>query len=107
MKILLDECIPAKLRTHLRIHEVITATWRGWAGIKNGKLLALAATEFDVFVTVDKNLSFQQNIEMLPIPVIVLHAHSNELKFLLPLMPQLQRLVETNLEKKLFHIRPA
>ena len=51
----------------------------GWAGIKNGKLLALAEQEFDVFITVDRNLSFQQNLPKFNIAVIVLHAKSNKL----------------------------
>lgn len=49
----------------------------GWNTIKNGELLALAAKEFDVFVTVDRNLSFQQNVSALLIAVIVLRARSN------------------------------
>jgi hypothetical protein len=63
----------------------------GWSGIKNGKLLALAATEFDAFITVDKNLQFQQNMGKLPIAVVVIDAVSNELPVLLPLVPALLR----------------
>jgi len=63
----------------------------GWSGIKNGKLLILAAAEFDAFITVDKNLSFQQNLEKLPIAVVVLDAVSNELSVLAPLVPALLR----------------
>ena len=62
----------------------------GWSGVKNGKLLALAAVEFDVFVTVDKNLPYQQNLATLPIAVVVLDARSIELPALLPLMPALE-----------------
>ncbi len=61
----------------------------GWATIKNGELLTLAAQQFDVFVTVDRNLSFQQNLGVLPIAVIVLRAHSNRLADLRPLIPAL------------------
>ena len=63
----------------------------GWGGIKNGKLLALAANEFDAFLTVDKNLSYQQNLSALPVAVIVLDSLSNELSALLPLVPALER----------------
>jgi hypothetical protein len=59
--------------------------------VKNGKLLALAATEFDAFITVDKNLPFQQNLAALPIALIVLDSLSNELSALLPLVPALLR----------------
>jgi hypothetical protein len=55
-----------------------------WGGVKNGALLALAAKEFDAFLTVDKNLPYQQNLGNLPVAVIILEAYSNELAALLP-----------------------
>lgn len=61
----------------------------GWTAIKNGELLALAADHFEIFVTVDRNLSFQQNIGGLRIAVVVLHARTNRLADLLPLVPNL------------------
>lgn len=60
----------------------------GWSTIKNGELLALAAKEFDVFVTVDRNLSFQQNLPAFAIAVIVLRVRSNRLADLQSLVPQ-------------------
>jgi hypothetical protein len=65
----------------------------GWKAVKNGELLALASAQFDVFVTVDRNLSFQQNMRQLPIAVIVLQARTNRLADLLPLMPELMTAV--------------
>lgn len=62
MKILLDECIDRKLARELVDYEIKTVPQMGWAGIKNGQLLALAEAEFDIFITVDRNLSFQQNL---------------------------------------------
>ena len=62
----------------------------GWSGLKNGKLLALAAADFEAFITVDKNLPYQQNLANLPISVIVLDAMSIELPALLPLLPALE-----------------
>ena len=61
----------------------------GWAGVKNGRLLALAAEQFDVFVTGDRNVSFQQDIPQFGIAVVVLTAASTQLKDTMPLMPQL------------------
>ena len=61
----------------------------GWAGIKNGELLALAVEEFDVFITVDRNLSFQQNLSQFNIAIIVLQASSNRLADLKPLTSQI------------------
>ena len=90
MRLLLDECVPTRLRGVLRAHEVSTVVLEGWSGVKNGKLLALAATKFDAFITVDKNLPYQQNTAALPIAVIVLDTVSNELPYLLPLVPALE-----------------
>ena len=67
----------------------------GWAGVKNGKLLVLAADEFDAFLTVDKNLPYQQNQATLPIAVIVLDAVSNELAALLLLVPALEQVLSS------------
>ena len=63
----------------------------GWSGVKNGNLLALAGADFDAFVTLDKNMPFQQNLSALPIALVVLDSLSNELHHLLPLLPRLER----------------
>ena len=73
----------------------------GWSGVKNGKLLALAGTEFDAFITVEKNLPYQQNLATLPVTVIVLDAPSIELSALLPLVPYLERAL-TSLKLKTY-----
>ena len=88
MRVLLDECVPRKLRRELLEHEVLTVTERGWSGIKNGKLLALAETEFEAFLTVDQNLKYQQNLKAFNIGIILFVARNNRLKTLLPLMSQ-------------------
>lgn len=87
MKILLDENLPKQLRRNLPEQEVKTVGEMGWAGFKNGKLLALAEPNFDVFLTMDRNLPFQQSLRNRSIVVIVLVAFDNELPSLLPLMP--------------------
>lgn len=89
MRLLLDECVPARLRRALPSHEVSTVVMEGWSGIKNGKLLALAAQRFDALITVDKYLPHQQNTAALPAAVVILDAVSNELPYLLPLLPAL------------------
>lgn len=91
MRLLLDESVPKRLRRSLADHSVRTVVEAGWSGVKNGKLLALAATDFDAFITVDKNLPFQQNLAELPIALVVLDSVSNELPALLPLVPALLR----------------
>jgi hypothetical protein len=67
----------------------------GWSGVKNSALMALAAAEFDAFITVDQNLPYQQNAAALPIAVVVLIAPSNELHVLLPLVTRLQEVLAT------------
>ena len=79
MKFLLDECIDHKLAREFVGYEVKTVPQMGWAGVKNGQLLTLAEAEFDVFITVDRNLSFQQNLPQFDLTVIVLQAPSNRL----------------------------
>jgi hypothetical protein len=69
VKVLLDECVDWRLARDIPGHSVKTARQMGWTTIKNGELLALAAAEFDVFVTVDRNLSFQQNLDSYPAAV--------------------------------------
>lgn len=88
MKILLDECIDRRFAKELPDREVKTVPQMGWSGVKNGQLLALAAAEFDVFVTVDRNLSFQQNLSQFDLAVVVLHAPSSRLADLKPLAPR-------------------
>ena len=89
MKVFVDECVDWRLSRDIVGHEVKTASQMRWSTIKNGELLALAAKEFDVFVTVDRNLSFQQNLPTFSIAVIVLRAPSNRLADLKPLIPEL------------------
>ena len=89
MKLLLDECVPARLARLLTDHSVITVPRRGWAGIKNGDLLALAEKEFDVFITVDRKISTQQDLTKFEIPVLLLRARTNRLEDIRPLVPEL------------------
>jgi predicted nuclease of predicted toxin-antitoxin system len=89
MKILLDECVDWRLSRDLLEHEVKTARQMGWATAKNGELLALASEAFDVFVTVDRKLPSQQNLNVIAIAVVVLRARINRLADLRPLVPSL------------------
>ena len=91
MRLLLDESVPGRLRRSLTDHTVRTVGEMGWSGTKNGRLLALASGEFDVFVTVDKNIPYQQNLATLPLAVVLLDAPSVELTVLLQLVPMLEQ----------------
>jgi hypothetical protein len=89
VKIFLDECVDWRLARAIAGHDVRTARQMGWTTIDNGELLLLAAANFDAFVTVDRNLAFQRNIKSYNIAVIVLHARTNRLADLRPLVPKL------------------
>ena len=91
MRILLDEDLPRRLCALLEGHDATTVQRCGWAGVKNGKLLALAASRFDVFVTMDQNLEYQQNLVKLPIALLVVAARSNRIEHLRPLLPEILR----------------
>ncbi len=87
MRVLVDECLPRFLRGSLPGHFVRTAQECGWAGIKNGQLLTLAEAQFDVFLTADKNLRYQQNLIERKIAIIELPVNSRvAVKPLIPLI---------------------
>ena len=87
MRVLLDESLPRPLGRLLTEHTVRTVAEEGWSGLENGELLRTAAARFDVLLTADQNLEFQQNVATLPVAVIVLIAESNRLESLEPLVP--------------------
>ena len=88
MRILLDEQLPRQLAPYLVGHDARTVQQESWAGFKNGALLTQAeAAGFSVFLTGDQSLEFQQNISKRHLGVVVLHAASNALEDLLPLIP--------------------
>lgn len=102
MKILVDESCPRKLRNDFgEEHETWTACDKGWLGKKNGELLNLLINEgFELFVTVDRNLPYQQNTEDLPLTVVVLCAKDNRRETLRQLIPKVfERLTESNIRK--------
>jgi len=95
VKVFVDECVDRRLARPILGHDVRTARDQGWTGISNGRLLALISGAFDVSVTVDRKLSYQQNLSTLPFAVIVLHARTNRLADLEPLVPRLLAVIET------------
>jgi len=94
MKLLLDECIPRKLRKSLAGHECGTVAEQGWRGKKNGDLLLLAENAgFDVFLSVDRGIEFQQRLHSRRLAILVIRTQTNRLADLLPLVPEvLERL---------------
>jgi predicted nuclease of predicted toxin-antitoxin system len=94
VRVLLDECVPKRFGAALTGHLVQTAAQAGLAGLKNGELLRAASEAFDCFVTVDRNLQFQQNPTALPLAVIVVVAKSNRLEALLEHASDVVRAIE-------------
>ena len=87
MRILLDESVPGRLGGLLTGHLTTTVQRRGWASVKNGKLLALAAGEFDVLLTADKGMEYQQNLATLPVSILIVLARSNRIDDLSAAIP--------------------
>jgi hypothetical protein len=95
MRILLDESLPRPFASSLVGHQVKTVGQCGWAGVKNGKLLALAAGSFDVLLTADRNIQYQQNLKTLSIAIVVLVTPDGLLASFQKLMPKLTLTLST------------
>jgi len=96
MAILLDECVPRPLKRELKDYEIRTVVEMRWSGIKNGQLLQLMSQQgFTILLTTDQNLRYQQNLQQARVGVIVLVAPSNRLPDLLPLIPDVRRVIQT------------
>jgi hypothetical protein len=106
MNVLLDECLPRKLKYDLPGHTVSTVPEMGWAGTKNGALLRLAETAFEVFITADQNVEYQQNLHSTVLRIVVLVASNNRLETLQPLMPKVLLVLPTIQPGDLIHITP-
>ncbi len=87
MKVLLDECLPKKLKRDIEADFVQTVPEAGWASKKNGELLRLAEVDFDVLLTNDQNIEHQQNLKNFNLAFVVLVAPTNDIADLQPLMP--------------------
>jgi len=95
MKILLDECLPRRLLRDLGCFSVTTVQRQGWGGKNDSELLLLADGEFDVFITLDSNLVFQQNLKTVNLSIVVLHAVNSRYETLQPLIPNLLKAIKS------------
>ena len=87
--------VPRPLAPLVVGHEVRTVTQLRWTGIRNGELLSRAAESFDVVLTADQSIEFQQNLAKLPVAVVMLIAKTNRIESLEPLVPQVLAVLET------------
>ena len=93
MRILLDECLPVPMRDGLAKHDCISVGDRGWKGIKNGELLRLAEGQFDLFITADQNIRYQQNLR--DYRIAILELSTNDLRRIIAATSLLQSIIET------------
>jgi len=88
MKILLDECVTKKLKSYLKEFEVYTVTELGWGGVKNGKLLTLCVENgFEILLTIDKNLIYQQNLNKYKVSIAVFNTLTSKIEELCLFIP--------------------
>ena len=105
MKVLLDECVTRKLKSRLPNHEVYTVTDMQWNGLKNGILMSAAIGEgFDILLTIDKNLEYQQNLKKNSIIVAVFDVRQNNVKLYEPLLPAFEEQVPTFVKGNVYRI---
>lgn len=96
MKVLLDECVPRKLSKFLPHHECRTVPEEGFAGTKNGELLTLAEKAgFDVFLTLDRGLEYQQNLHTKGIAVLIIRTNTGRLAELLRKKSQILQAIDS------------
>jgi len=99
MKILLDECVTKRLKTYLKDFEVFRTTELGWGGIKNGRLMTLCVENgFDILLTIDKNLAFQQNLDKYKLTIVVFNCKTSKIEELVNFLPSFKAQV-VGLEK--------
>lgn len=105
MRVLLDECVPRRLSRELSGLEVSHVSDEGWAGRRNGDMLrAMRSAGFEVLITVDRNLVYQQNVSSAGIAVIVLHSRSNREQDLRPLVPALRESISRITPGQVVHV---
>lgn len=105
-RVLLDECVPARFKRELPGFAVRTVREHGWASKLDGSLLRDAEVEFDVLVTVDRNLVHQQNLSGIRLAIVVLVSYSNNIRVLRLLVPELLEALHTILPGQVVHIGP-
>ena len=105
MKILLDECVTKRLKKYLEEFEVFTIRELGLSGIINGKLMTYCVeNQFDILLTIDKNLMHQQNLDKYPVTIVVLNCFTSKIEELITFLPSFKSQVETLQKQKAYII---
>ena len=105
MKILLDENLPRRLKFQLKEHETFTVRELGWDAFKNGVLLRMMVQEnFEILITADQNLEYQQNLKSIPVAVIVLIIPTLRYEDIKPLVAKLISIIPKTEKSKVYHV---
>lgn len=105
MRVLLDENIDRRLKILFDCNcTIVTVKEYGWGGKRNGELLRLANAEFDVFITMDKGIEYQQNIDGFKLSIIIIHAHSNRRQDVALAMPNINEILNTVQKGVIIHV---
>ncbi|MGA2441528.1 MAG: hypothetical protein ABSH08_11250 [Tepidisphaeraceae bacterium] len=108
MKLLFDHNVDRRFRRYIPGHEIRTTREMGWEALSNGLLLKVAAdARFEAFVSIDKKIEREQNLKILPLPVVIIDALSNALPALIPFSPLLLDLFSHPLEPLLYVVEPT
>ena len=103
MKILLDECVTKHFKPFLTRHEVFTVREMLWSGMKNGELMSnCVENQFEILLTIDKNLKYQQNIEKYPLTIIILNSFTSKIEELKEFIPSLENGIKTFEKHKIY-----
>lgn len=105
MKILLDECVTKRLKDHLKEYEVLTVSELSLSGIKNGKLMTFCVeNDFDILLTIDKNLMFQQNLDQYPLTIIILNCRTSKIEELVTFLVSFKSQINSFQKQKAYII---
>ena len=109
MRLLIDECLPRTIKFLLASgrHECTTVQEAGFSGKENGELLTLAERDFDVFVTIDKNIQYQQNMSNRSIAILIVRANSNDIDDIRPQVRHALAALETIKPGQILEVGPA
>lgn len=104
MRILIDECVDPRLKAAFPDHATKTVFEMGWSEMKNGDLLARAQGQFDVFITIDKGIEFQQDIPRLGLGIVVVSVPKNRIEYYRPLLPEIQNALNSVRPGQVIHV---
>ncbi len=106
MKVLLDECLPKQLKYELENYDIKTVPEMDWSGKTNGELLRLAEEKFDIFVTVDQNLKYQQNLKHAKIAIVLIVIPNNQYETFRHILPKLRQALRSAKPNSLVIVKP-